>query len=37
MMFAIAAIAPETIAAIDITRMSRFLMCPNSCAITPLT
>ena len=36
-MVAIAEIAPATIAAIVETRMSRFLMCPNSCASTPLT
>ena len=36
-MFAIAAIAPATIAAIEETRMSRFLMCANSCARTLLT
>src|SRR3954471_7137548 len=34
---ALAAIAPATNAAIDETRMSRFLMCPNSCASTLLT
>ena len=29
--------APAIIAAIDDTRMSRFLMCANSCAITART
>ncbi len=36
-MFAIAAIAPATLAAIEETRMSRFVMCPNSWASTLLT
>ena len=36
-MFPIAEIAPAIIAAIDETRMSRFLMCANSCARTPRT
>jgi hypothetical protein len=35
--FAIAAIAPATIAAIEETRMSRCLIWPNSCARTILT
>jgi hypothetical protein len=35
-MFAIAEIAPATMAAMEETRMSRFLMCANSCASTPL-
>ena len=36
-MFAIAAIAAPIIAAIVVTRMSRFVTCANSCASTPLT
>ncbi len=34
-MLAIDEIAAAIIAAIELTRMSRFLMCANSCASTP--